>query len=277
VFTYRNFAGIVSPYAGELCEIGSNSDQRLNGCLFAHHAGKPKDKDNPQGATIYIQGWATDFALTDCDFGIDNVKAAIWLDGERNPNIEMHFVNNRFENRATYLVLATGGNYQIHFTGNTCPGATRNFIHATGTATYWQVTGNQFNRSKIPDTPPLQFENLKDSVIERNWYVLNESPGKTNQTPKLVVTGVCESSDIEVPRREDFQGNFIRTRLTASNDDGTRREYLGTGSVQNFTPCDTRKLTNPKRGDIALDDGTNTASKQPALAVFDGQEWQYTK
>ena len=25
-------------------------------------------------------------ALTDCDFGIDNVKAAIWLDGAKNPN-----------------------------------------------------------------------------------------------------------------------------------------------------------------------------------------------
>ena len=278
VFTYRNFAGLVSPYAGELCDVGSNSDQRFNGCLFAHHAGPPKDRDNPQGATLYVQGWATDFAVTDCDFGVSGVKAAVWLDGERNPNNGIHIANNRFENKATYLVLATGANNQVTFTGNTCPGATRNFIRADGTATFWEVHGNQFVRSALPDTPPLLFENLKDSVIGRNWCVLAESPGKEKQTPQIVVTGTCEASEIVVPRREDFQGTAVRTRLTATDDGGARREYLGAGGgdvVLNFTPRDTRKLPNPKRGDVALDDGTNTPSKKPALAVFDGTEWRY--
>jgi hypothetical protein len=30
-----------------------------------------------------------------------------------------------------------------------------------------------------------------------------------------------------------------------------------------------------KTGDIAIDDGTNTQSGKPALAVFDGKAWQY--
>ncbi len=278
VFTYRNFAGIVSPYAGELCEVGSNSDERFIGCLFAHHAAPPKDKDNPQGATIYVQGWATDFSVTDCDFGVSGVKATVWLDGERNPNNGVHITNNRFENKATYLVLATGGNNQVSFTGNTCPGAVRNFIHSTGSAMFWEVRGNQFNRSELPDTPPMSFENLKDSTIERNWCILTESPGKEKQTPQIVVSGTCEACNIEVPRREDFQGNAVRTRLTATNDGGTRREYLGASNgdtVLNFKPVDTKKISNPKTGDVALDDGTNPASKKPALAVFDGTSWHY--
>ncbi|HEX8911132.1 MAG TPA: hypothetical protein VF796_02150, partial [Humisphaera sp.] len=105
VFAYGNFAGIVSPYAGELCELGSNADQRLHGCLITHHCGAPADKDNPKGATIYVQGWAEDFTLADCDFGVGaNVKAAIWLDGERNPCKGMHLTDNRIENRARHLL-----------------------------------------------------------------------------------------------------------------------------------------------------------------------------
>ena len=97
VFTYRNFANIQSPYVGETCEVGSNADQRLHGCLFFHHPAKGKGE--PQGATIYIQGWAEDFSLTDCDFGTSNVKAAVWIDSTRNPVKQVHLTNNRFENQ----------------------------------------------------------------------------------------------------------------------------------------------------------------------------------
>lgn len=34
-------------------------------------------------------------------------------------------------------------------------------------------------------------------------------------------------------------------------------------------------LKAARRGDVALDDGTNTRSRKPALAVFDGTQWPY--
>ncbi|MHB8995645.1 MAG: hypothetical protein ACYC63_10375 [Armatimonadota bacterium] len=277
VFTYRNFAGLVSPYAGELCEVGSNADQRLNGCLFMQYPEKSKTPDNPGGATIYIQGWAEDFTLTDCDFGVEGVKATVWMDGERNPCKQMHFTNNRFENKATHLFLVTGYTLHVNIENNSCEGAQRNFIFAPGRSEHWLVANNMFNNTVVPDTPTLRFGTLVDSRYERNWCLLNESAGKEGQTPELVVTS-CEESNIIVPRREAFRGTLVRSRLTGLNEAGVRREYLGaTGGdvLMNLTPVNTKTIAAPKKGDLALDDGTNTTSRKAGLAVFDGAQWQY--
>ena len=150
VFTYRNFAGIQSPYVGETCEVGSNADQRLHGCVFFHHPAKGKGE--PQGATIYIQGWAEDFSLADCDFGTSNVKAAVWIDSTRNPVKQVHLTNNRFENQNQVLLLATGRTFLVDFEGNTCYGTGTNYIRADH-AEYWRIQGNIFGRSDTPTAP----------------------------------------------------------------------------------------------------------------------------
>jgi hypothetical protein len=34
-----------------------------------------------------------------------------------------------------------------------------------------------------------------------------------------------------------------------------------------------KTIAQPKRGDVALDDGANTPDKRPAIAIFDGKQW----
>lgn len=274
VFTYRNFAGIVSPYAGEMVEIGSNADQRLHGCLFMQH---PPAKENPEGACIYIQGWAEDFALTDCDFGVGGVKALLWLDGTRSPVKEVHLMNNRFENSATYLLLATGRSIHTQFVGNTCYGAKQNLVRAES-ADSWVISDNQLINYEGKDLPALVFGSLINSSVTRNWIIISESEEKKGQTPLMVVEGGCVGCDLTLARRADFQGTLTRSRLTALDEEGVRREYLGSAAgslLLNLPPVDTSKIASPKRGDVALDDGTNTQSGKPGLAVYDGERWQY--
>ena len=124
--------------------------QRLHGCVFFHHPAKGKGE--PQGATIYIQGWAEDFSLADCDFGTSNVKAAVWIDSTRNPVKQVHLTNNRFENKNQVLLLATGRTFLVDFEGNTCYGTGTNYIRADH-AEYWRIQGNMFGRSDTPTAP----------------------------------------------------------------------------------------------------------------------------
>ncbi len=276
VFTHRNFAQIDSPYVGEIAEGVSNADQRLLGCFFLHHV-TPKDKDNPQGATIYLRGYGEDVTISDCDFGSGGVKAAIWIDGGPGPFKQVHVTRNRFESSVTDLVRATGMNLQVTFRDNNCWGVQRSFIRADS-AIYWQVSGNLFIGATVPDVPPMHFGSLSQSVIERNWCELNESEAQKGKVPHLLVEGNCAESEVQVPRREHFSGRLVRSRLTALNDGGVRREYLGEADAPtlfNLPLVDTAKLANPKRGDVALDNGANTKSGKPGLAVFDGEQWQY--
>ena len=55
------------------------------------------------------------------------------------------------------------------------------------------------------------------------------------------------------------------------------KESLGlkADTLLNLIPGDVTKIAHPERGDIALDDGTNTTSGKPGLAVFDGDEWVF--
>lgn len=268
VFTYRNFAGIKSPYVGETCDIGSNADQRLYGCLFFHHPAKSKGE--PQGATIYIQGWAEDFSLTDCDFGTSNVKAAVWIDSTRNPVKQVHLTNNRFENQNEVLLLSTGRTFLVDFQGNTCYGAATNYIRADH-AEYWRIQGNMFGRSETPTAAPLQFKALVRSDLGKNWYLSREGD-KAKDTPLLAAQ--CVETDVVLPSASDFRGSLVRSRLVALNEAGVRREYGGgQAGVLNLMPLDVKTVAEPKRGDVALDDGSNTPDKKPAIAIFDGKQW----
>ena len=281
VFTHRNFAQITSPFVGELAENVSCADQRLFGCFFMHYC-TPRDKANPGGATIYLRGYCEDITVTDCDFGSAGVKATLWLDCSQGPVKQLHVTNNRFENSDTDLVFANGtedmASWQVTFRDNNCYGTQRRFLESPGAANYWQVAGNLFYGATTPGLAPLHFGALNNSVVERNWF-LNEPEANQGKVPQVVVDGACADSEVQVPRSEDFQGKLVRSRLTALNDNGTRREYLGDPSapvVLNLPLVDTAKLPNPKRGDLALDSGANTKSGKPGLAVYDGEKWQYT-
>jgi len=50
---------------------------------------------------------------------------------------------------------------------------------------------------------------------------------------------------------------------------------LKADTLLNLAPTDVTKIEHPKRGDIALDNGTNTQSGKPGLAVYDGEKWVF--
>jgi hypothetical protein len=127
----------------------------------------------------------------------------------------------------------------------------------------------------------MDFSDLRNGRITDNIYRFQNWGGKNAQdAPERVATGDrCRGSVIEVARREmvDFD-TLEATELDVLDDGGVRRRYLGSaaaaGTVLNLTPANTAKLTKARRGDIAVDDGTNTKSGKPGLAVFDGKTWQ---
>lgn len=93
----------------------------------------------------------------------------------------------------------------------------------------------------------------------------------------LVITGVCKGNEITLASMKDLRLDCVpeQTTLIALNE---KRRYLGmtTGDeFLNLVATDTKVIQNPKRGDIALDDGTNTETKKIGLAVYDGEIWIY--
>ena len=75
----------------------------------------------------------------------------------------------------------------------------------------------------------------------------------------------------------EFSGSAGTEPSLALNDAGVRREYVGGGQagLLNLTPLDVKTITQPKRGDVALDDGSNTPDKKPTIAIFDGKQWVF--
>jgi len=64
--------------------------------------------------------------------------------------------------------------------------------------------------------------------------------------------------------------------IDAMDENGVRRHYAGSsasGEVMNLEMVNTKNVKNPRRGDIALDDGTNAPDGKPALAIYDGKNW----
>ncbi len=84
----------------------------------------------------------------------------------------------------------------------------------------------------------------------------------------------CAETDLILPSAADFRGSLVRSRLVALDDGGVRREYGGgRAGLLNLSPLDVKAIAQPKRGDVALDDGSNTSGKKPAIAIFDGKQW----
>jgi hypothetical protein len=127
----------------------------------------------------------------------------------------------------------------------------------------------------------MRFKRLLNSRIAGNIYRFQNWGGKNPQKgpERLVVGQVARGSLIQVPRRDLVDVKTVeRTEIDALDEDGLRRRYLGSaarGTVLNLAPVNTARIKSAKKGDVAVDDGTNTASRKPGLAVFDGRKWQY--
>jgi hypothetical protein len=127
----------------------------------------------------------------------------------------------------------------------------------------------------------FRVQRLIHSRIEGNIYRWHNWGGQNPQQgpERVLVAGLCRGGHIEVARRDLADVRTLeRSTIDATDEGGVHRRYLGsaaTGTVLNLTPVNTATLERPKLGDVAVDDGTNTASRKPALAVFDGTRWQH--
>ena len=62
--------------------------------------------------------------------------------------------------------------------------------------------------------------------------------------------------------------------------DGRRRTYVNpdsSGSLMNLGLTNVNKIIKPRKGDIAMHDGTGFPDAQPRLALFDGKKWVFFK
>lgn len=193
----------------------------------------------------------------------------------------------RFEsNRTPYVILAKGhvlrveiSNSVMYWGGEQQKGAAIRYESHGSTARGWRIQQdifNPFGGEKFGGDGVLYFDSVSDSVLE----VTDVHRNLEKYLPALVkVDNSCQGSQIRVPSVDDviFGSTPKRTVLETLNDHGIRRYFMGErGDVLlNLPMQDTAKIKNPRRGDVAVDDGTNTQSGQPTLAIYDLFRWVY--
>lgn len=160
----------------------------------------------------------------------------------------------------------------------------------------------------------LRFESLQESRFQNNVYGgYRVKPGGAisfppkeliSDEPVVVVEKYSRRNYFETPSREaivlwgDAKANTVVAmaddldqsvpRLRSLRDapgrqqhfDGRKRTYVdpdSSGSLMNFGLVNVYKLDRPRKGDVAMHDGTNFADKQARLALFDGVKWVFFK
>ena len=162
--------------------------------------------------------------------------------------------------------------------------------------------------------PCIRFESLQNSHLEElTFYVQHRKPGEASLGtidtvgPHIVVDAYSRRNTFEVPSREavalrgDARGNTIVAlcegtpervpalwRSAESSrrsyglqkfyDGGTRRTYVQADagpSLLNLGTTNVFRLTDPRRGDLTLHDGTGFDDGKPRLAVYDGRSWVF--
>jgi hypothetical protein len=276
VWSSENFAGIKSPYQGAIKTLYSNTELRILGCTFYNWGG---GKD---GTNLHLRGFTMDTTVRDCYMNPPAGGHAVYLgpSSKGGPVESINFDGVRIEaDNASDVFVCEQRHENI---------AIRNCSVLYGEGLF--LRGDEVNTLTLQNNliwnirgwkTAMHFSDLKNGRITDNIYRFQNWGGKHPQdAPERIVTGDhCRGSMIEVPRRELVEFDTLEaTELDALDDDGIRRRYLGSsataGTVLNLTPVNTAEIKQAKRGDIAVDDGTNTASGKPGLAVFDGQTWQ---
>jgi len=276
VWSSENYAGVKSPARGDIRTFFSNTELRILGCTFYNWGG---GKD---GTNLYLRGFTMDTTVRDCYMNPPQGGCAVHLamSGKGGPVESASFENIRIEGEnAVDIFRADGRHENLTLRGCTVVFGEGLFVRGEEVNTLtlqnnlvWNVRGWK---------TAMRFKRLLNSRIAGNIYRFDNWGGKNPQdTDERVLTGeLVRGCRIEVARRDLVNVETMEnTVLDALDDGGVRRTYLGpaaAGTVLNLTPSNTATLKNMKRGDVALDDGTNTESGKPALAVFDGTAWQY--
>jgi len=276
VFSSDNYAGVESPYRGKIKTLYSNTELRIIGCSFYNWGG------GKGGSNLYMRGFTMDVTVRDCYMnppaGGNGVR--LGMSSKGGPIRGAVFDGIRVEADNSSDVFRIEGN-AANITIRECR--------------VFYGEGKALNADSVSF---LTFENndcwnirgwktavhagaMSNSRIVGNLFKFDNWGGKNPQDAAPLAVSVQRSmgNHIQVPSRELARlGWVVRTVIDATDDGGVRRRYLGdfaTGETLNLTPVNTAKLKGMKRGDVALDDGTNTASRKPGLAVYDGKEWAY--
>lgn len=278
VWSSDNFAGIKSPYQGEIKTLYSNTELRIIGCSFYNWGG------GEGGTNIYMRGFTMDTTVRDCymnppegghavHLGMSSkggpVRSTI-LEGIRieGSNADSIF---RVTGRAENLVVR---NCTMFYGEGKALDAERLINFRWENNDVWNTRGWK---------TALRVKELINGRIRRNMFTFHNWGGKNPQDadPKIVIGTKSVGSNIQVDKRSHVKFESMEnTTIDALNEAGVRRKYLGggaSGTVLNLTPVDTSEMKHMKEGDVALDDGTNTESGDPALAVYDGEKWHYMK
>jgi len=277
VWTHDNFANLTSPYVGQIREIFSNTELRIRGCTFYNWGGGEK------GANLYLRGYAQDLVVRDGYMNPPEGGHAVYITNSRKGGgvlcVEVDGVRIEADN-ASDVFRIEGHADQISVRNCSVFYGEALLLNADKVTDltleencFWNIRGWKTG---------ARADHLSRARIVANRWVFDNWGGQNPQDKEpLVIYGTSvEDSLIEVGERSLVNFQEMHGTVIEALDDGeagTRRRYLGdraSGTVLNLTPVDTSGLTDARRGDLALDDGTNTKSGKPGLAVFDGETWQ---
>jgi len=278
IWSSENHLGIKSPYRGKLRTLYSNTEFRLDRNTIYNWGGGEK------GTNIYLRGFTSDLSVTDCYLGQATLANVLFEDSSKGgPVCTVKLDGVRVESTAKHVLLVRGRADGISVKNCTFFNPNAPLIEAAdGTTRWWQIE-NVWFWNTAGKKLMMNFGNLAHSRIDgtwcefQNWTKEKDEPGepvvmaiqKRSHANTLVVG---DRAKVKLP--EDTSGTVV----VAMNEDGVRRRYAGSaagGEVLNLEMSDTKKIKSPKRGDVALDSGANTADGKPALAVYDGENWIY--
>ncbi|MCP4112028.1 MAG: hypothetical protein GY749_41955 [Desulfobacteraceae bacterium] len=292
IWSSDNFANIRSPFQGNIKTLFSNTELRIIGCSF-YNWGR-----GINGSNIHMRGFTMDASVRDCYMNPPASGYAVWLgpSSKGGPVESMLIDSIRVEGENSKDIFRLERSHS-RITISNC-----SVIYGEGMAlnadrvNYLTFKNNYVWNVRGWKTA-LRTEFLSNSNIEGNIFKFDNWGGKNPQQGQAkVIRGVRSSgSYIQVTdRREADFKSMNRTIIDAlddgepppslggkiasvlGNNTGVRRQYMGnfaSGVTLNMTPVDTSTFKGMILGDIALDDGTNTQSGKPGLAVYDGKEW----
>lgn len=276
VWASDNFAEIKSPYQGEIKTLYSNTELRIIGCSFYNWGG------GEGGTNIYMRGFTMDTTVRDSYMNPPEGGHAVRLgmSAKGGPVRSTIFEGIRIEgSNADGIFRVTGRAENLTIRNSSMFYGQGEAVDADRLVNF-VFEGNDVWNTEGWKTA-MRAKELLNGRIHRNMFTFHNWGGENPQEgdPRVLIGQKSVGSNIQVAERSQVEiENLENTTIDALADDGVRRRYLGeaaSGVVLNLAPVDTSAMENMKEGDLALDDGTNTESGDPALAVYDGEKWHY--
>jgi len=280
IWSSENHLNVKSPYRGELRTLFSNTEFRLDRNTFYNWG------DGTLGCNIYVRGFTVDLSVTDSYVGSSKLANILFEDSSKGGPVSIVKLDGlRVESKAKHVILVRGRADGVSLKNCSFNNRGAPLIEASdGVARWWQIENvwfyNTGGRKRM-----LRFGDLEHSHIDATWCTFRnwgEGPEEEGPAIPVTVTRRSHANTIVVPQRESVElpEQTTATVVVATDDNGARRRYASTpakGEVLNLEMVDVSAVENPKPGDVALDNGSNTASGKPALAVFTGEEWRFAE